>query len=95
MLEEITEEMFEEIFAVNVKGVLFATQEAVKRLRPGGRIVNISSSTAQFPKPGMTLYAGGKSALNTFTEVWAKELGKKGITVNSVMPGPTLSLIHI
>lgn len=51
--------------------------------------MNISSSTTLFPITGGSLYAASKAALKTFTEVWAKELGARGITVNSVLPGPT------
>jgi 3-oxoacyl-[acyl-carrier protein] reductase len=89
LLEEVGESLFDQMFAVNVKGALFAGQEAARRLGPGGRIVNISSSTTVFAMPGASLYAGGKAALRTFTEVWAKELGPRGITVNTVLPGPT------
>jgi hypothetical protein len=76
-------------FAVNVEGLVLASQEAAKRLRSGGRIVSISSSTVQAPTLGMSLYAGSKAAGDMFTRVWGKELASRGITVNSVAPGPT------
>jgi 3-oxoacyl-[acyl-carrier protein] reductase len=88
-LDETTEDIMDRLFAVNVKGTLFAAQQAAKRLKDGGRIVNISSSTATFPLPGTSVYAGSKAMVKTFTEVWAKELGSRGITVNTVIPGPT------
>lgn len=88
-LSEITEALINDTFAVNIKGVITASQEAAKRLGPGGRIVNISSSTTLFPMEGSSLYAGSKAMLKLFTEVWARELGPRGITVNSVVPGPT------
>jgi 3-oxoacyl-[acyl-carrier protein] reductase len=77
------------VLSVNVKGPLFAAQEAVRRLGPGGRIINISSTTTLFPMAGSSLYAGSKAALKTLTEVWAKELAPRDITVNTVVPGPT------
>jgi 3-oxoacyl-[acyl-carrier protein] reductase len=55
----------------------------------GGRIVNISSSTTQFPIPGLSVYTATKAAVRALTEVWAKELGGRGICVNTVVPGPT------
>jgi len=88
-LANITEALMDEVFAVNIKGAITASQEAAKRLGQGGRIVNISSSTTLFPMVGSSLYAGSKTILKLFTEVWARELGPRGITVNSVVPGPT------
>jgi 3-oxoacyl-[acyl-carrier protein] reductase len=88
-LEAITEEMIDRVFAVNVKGVVFAAQEAARRLGAGGRIVNVSSSTADFPLPGLSVYAGSKAVPKVFAQVWARELAPRGITVNSVVPGPT------
>jgi 3-oxoacyl-[acyl-carrier protein] reductase len=89
MLSEITDELLNHVLAANVRGLVLTSQEAARRLRPGGRIVTISSSTVQAPTAGMSLYAGSKAAGDTFTRVWAKELGAQGITVNSVAPGPT------
>jgi 3-oxoacyl-[acyl-carrier protein] reductase len=89
MVGEITKEMLDLIFGVNVYGLVFCTQAALPRMVAGGRIVNISSSTTEFPIPGVSVYTATKSAVRTFTEVWARELGGRGINVNSVMPGPT------
>lgn len=61
-----------------------AAQEAARRLGKGGRIVNVSSTTALFAMSGISLYAGSKAALEQFTEVWAKELAPRGITVDTV-----------
>jgi 3-oxoacyl-[acyl-carrier protein] reductase len=88
-LATISESLIEGIVAVNIKGAIVAAQEAARRLGPGGRIVNISSSTTLFPMTGGSLYTGSKAMLQLLTEVWAKELGPRGITVNSVVPGPT------
>jgi 3-oxoacyl-[acyl-carrier protein] reductase len=80
---------FDAVFAVNVRGPMLCAQEALALMPPGSRIVNISSSTTVFPLPGMSAYVASKAALRALTEVWAKELGGRGINVNSVMPGPT------
>lgn len=88
-LEALNEDIIEQLLGVNLRGPLYVAGEAAKRLPPGGRIVNFSSSVVQFPFPGSSVYTGAKAAVRAFTEVWAKELGKKGITVNTVIPGAT------
>jgi len=80
---------FDGVFAVNVRGPMLCAQEALALMPPGSRIVNVSSSTTVFPLAGMSAYVASKAALRALTEVWAKELGGRGINVNSVMPGPT------
>lgn len=89
-IADVTEESFDKVFALNVKGVLFALQEAARKMTDGGRIINLSSSTTVFPSAELAVYIASKAASKVFTEVLAKELGSRGITVNSVMPGPTI-----
>ena len=89
LVAEVSEEDYNAVFDLNVKGVLFCLQEAALRMQDNGRIVNVSSSTTLFPSSGGAVYAASKAAEKLFTEVLAKELGGKGITVNSVVPGPT------
>jgi len=86
-LTEITEEDFDSLFALNVKGAVFALQEAARRMENDGRIINISSGITISGGPGGALYAGTKGALEQFTLAAAKELGPRGITVNTVSPG--------
>lgn len=86
---DVTEEQFDTVFAVNVRGVLFALQEAARHMNDGGRIINVSSSTTLYPAAGLAVYVSSKVAVKAFTEVLALELGGRGITVNSVVPGPT------
>ena len=88
-LDAVDEETFDRVFTLNAKAVLFCCQEAAKRLGQGGRIVNLSSSTTYFPLANTAVYAASKAVPKVYTEVLAKELGPKGITVNSVAPGPT------
>ena len=77
------------LFGINMLAPLYIAAEASTRLGEGGRIVNIGSSLEEFPMAGASVYVGAKAALKGFTEVWAKELGPKGITVNTVIPGAT------
>lgn len=88
-LIELDESEVDWILNVNVKGPLFVASEAAKRMGEGGRIINISSTAAEFPMPSAGVYSASKSAVKSFTESWAKELGRKGITVNTVIPGAT------
>lgn len=88
-LAEVTEEEFDRLLDVNVKGTFFACQQAAKRLEDGGRIVNFSSSTTALMLPTYSAYVATKGAVEQFSHVLAKELGPRGITVNVVSPGPT------
>ncbi len=84
-----TEEAFDRVFAVNVKGPFFTTQHALPRLRDGGRIINVSSNLSRHPMPQFLAYCMTKAAINNFTEGLAAELGRRGITVNTLAPGLT------
>ncbi len=87
-LEAITEEHFHWMFNVNVLGVIFATQEAVKAFGDeGGSIVNIGSAVTRMPYPGFSIYSATKAALESLTKVWAHELGKENIRINAILPG--------
>jgi NAD(P)-dependent dehydrogenase (short-subunit alcohol dehydrogenase family) len=84
-----TEAEFDRVFATNVKGPFFTTQHAIPRLRDGGRVVNVSSGLSRRPMPQFTAYSMTKAAIDTFTIALAAELGKRGITVNTLAPGLT------
>ncbi len=88
-LEEVDEATWDQVFALNAKAPLFVAKEAAKRLGDGGSIINVSSSTTYFPIENTTIYAASKIVPRMYTEVLARELGPRGITVNSVAPGPT------
>jgi len=87
-LAEATDEAFDRHFAINVRGSFNAMREAARRLRDGGRIINLSSTTLALNAPGYGIYNGTKGAVEGFTRVLAKELGSRKITVNAVAPGP-------
>ena len=86
----ISLEDIDRVLAVNVRGVILATQAAVAHIGEGGRIITIGSCLAErVTGPYMSLYAASKSALIGFTKGIARDLGPKGITANIVHPGPT------
>ncbi len=88
-LAALDEEQLEWLLGVNLRGPLFVASEAAKRLGEGGRIINLASTLADFPIAGSGIYSATKVAIKSFTESWAKELGRKGVTVNTVVPGAT------
>ena len=88
-LADLDEDMLAKLLGVNFYGPLYVGSEAAKRLGNGGRIINFSSTTADFPPGGSGIYSSAKLAIKGFTEAWAKELGAKGVTVNTVIPGAT------
>lgn len=90
-LETLTLESYNKIFDVNVKGVIGTTIAALKLIPEGGRIINISSVAGKVALPGVSIYSASKAALDHLTKIWAHELGPKGITVNAVAPGTTVS----
>jgi 3-oxoacyl-[acyl-carrier protein] reductase len=85
----MSEADFDAVIDVNLKGVFHCTQAVVPHLlqRGGGRVVNASSVVAQNGNFGQTNYVATKAGVIGMTKVWARELGKRGITVNAVAPG--------
>lgn len=90
-LAELTANDYDDIFNVNVRGVLLLTVAVRPFLQPRGRVVNISSVAARGGLPGGSVYAASKAALEGLTRGWAAELGADGTTVNAVSPGPVPS----
>ena len=89
VLTKMTEEQFDAVMDVNVKGVFNCTQAIVPVMVAvgGGRIINTASVTGVFGNIGQTNYAASKAAVIGMTKTWAKELGRKNIKVNAVAPG--------
>jgi len=84
---ETTEAAFDQLVNVHLKGVYFLTQKLLPLLADGGRIVNLSSGLARFSTPGFSAYAAMKGGVEVLTRYLAKELGPRGIAVNTVAPG--------
>jgi 3-oxoacyl-[acyl-carrier protein] reductase len=88
-LEEMTLAEIDQALAVNVRGVIIASQEAARHMSTGGRIINIGSINAdRIPIAGGAVYAMTKASLVGFTKGLARDLGPRAITVNNVQPGP-------
>lgn len=87
-LAETSDELFEQTFAINLRGTFNTLREAAKRLNNGGRIINFSSTVLALNLPGYAVYNGTKAAVEAVTRVFAKELRGRNITVNAVAPGP-------
>ncbi|MGW4244787.1 SDR family oxidoreductase [Nocardia sp. NPDC004722] len=83
----VSDKDFDAVFAVNAKAPFFIIQQALPRLRDGGRIINISSAAARIATPLTVAYSMTKGALNSLTRTLALELGNRSITVNSIEPG--------
>jgi 3-oxoacyl-[acyl-carrier protein] reductase len=89
-IEDYDFNTYERMLAVNVTGVFVATQEAARHMKAGGRIIHIGSSMARYAAFGTcSVYTLTKGAVAGFNRSLVRDLGPKGITVNTVMPGPT------
>ena len=86
-IESTTPDVFERVFAVNVRGLFFLTRAALAAINDGGRVINISSGVTRIAFPDAAAYAMTKGAVETFTLALAKQLGPRQITVNGVAPG--------
>ena len=88
LLSDVTEEEFDKLFNINVKGTYFACQQAMKHMEDNGRIINFSTSVVGSMFPTYSVYAATKGAVEQITRQLAKEFGPKKITINAVAPGP-------
>ncbi|MFF4949552.1 SDR family oxidoreductase [Streptomyces chattanoogensis] len=87
--EEVTPELFDRLVAVNAKAPFFILQRALTLMPDGGRVINISSGLTRFANPQEVAYSMTKGAVEQLALHFAKHLGPRGITVNSVAPGIT------
>jgi 3-oxoacyl-[acyl-carrier protein] reductase len=94
-LAEANDALIDSQIAVNLKGVINTLREAARRLRSGGRIINLSSSVVGLYQPTYAVYAATKAGVEAMTHVLAKELRGRNITVNAVAPGPTATALFM
>jgi 3-oxoacyl-[acyl-carrier protein] reductase len=94
-LADSDDALFDSQFAINLKGTFNTLREASRRLRNGGRIVNLSSSQTSLLHPTYGVYAATKAAVEAMTHVLARELRGRNITVNAVAPGPTATKLFL
>ncbi|MFZ5927080.1 MAG: SDR family oxidoreductase [Acidobacteriota bacterium] len=88
-LADFSDEEFERVFAVNTRGAFYCCREAARRLRDGGRIVNLSTGATVGGTAGGSVYCASKASVEQFTRALARELAPQRITVNTVSPGFT------
>ncbi|HUP75869.1 MAG TPA: SDR family oxidoreductase [Acidimicrobiales bacterium] len=94
LIEDLTDEVLDAGIALNLKGVIYGTQYAIKAMRDSGRggsIINVSSGAIDLPYEGIGLYAFTKAAVAMLSMTAAKEVGRYGIRVNAIAPGSTMT----
>src|SRR5262249_4534484 len=87
-LGKTTEELFDEIFDINVKGVFFTVQKALPLLKKGASIILNASIGPRYGRPAAAAYAASKAAVRTFARNFSADLAPRGIRVNAISPGP-------
>ncbi len=88
-LGEITADHYDQIFDVNVKGLLFTVQKGLPLMKAGGSIILTGSTTGEMGTPQFSVYSATKAAVRNFARSWAQDLRGTGIRVNVLSPGPT------
>src|SRR6185503_10500864 len=94
-LAEGDDALFDSQIAINLKGSFNTMREAARRLRAGGRIINLSSSVVGLYQPTYGVYAATKAGVEAMTHILAKELRGRSITVNAIAPGPTATSLFL
>ncbi|KAK3839267.1 MAG: short chain dehydrogenase/ reductase [Linnemannia elongata] len=90
-VEDVTEESYEEAFRTNVKAPMFFTKQVIPHLKAGSKLIYLSTSltSATTVPPNYFLYTATKGAIEQMVRTLSKDLGRRGINVNAVSPGPT------
>jgi 3-oxoacyl-[acyl-carrier protein] reductase len=94
-LVDLDMNVLDQVLRTNVRGTFVVDQQAARRLRPGGAIINFSSSITRFARPGYAAYGASKGAVEAITLTLARELGSRDITVNAIAPGPTATRLFL
>lgn len=90
-IAEVTDDELDRIIDINLKSIFYTLREASQRLADNGRIINISSTVTRLMLPKYGPYAATKGAVEQLTRILAREVGERGITVNTVSPGPVFT----
>jgi 3-oxoacyl-[acyl-carrier protein] reductase len=93
-LTELNLDDFDRMHRTNVRGTFVVSQQAARRVRTGGAIINFSTSVTKIAAPGYTAYAATKGAVDAMTLILAKEMRGRDVTVNAVAPGPTATPLY-
>lgn len=88
-IADSTLDEWERVMTVNARGTFLTLQQALPRLRDGGRVITISTVGTRWPSPGEAIYAASKATVEQLTRVASRELGHRGITANTISLGPT------
>src|SRR6266481_1954958 len=91
-LGQITEELYDSIFDINVKGLLFTVQKALPLIPEGGSIILNASIVASTGNPAFSVYSATKAAVRSFARTWILDLKERNIRVNAISPGPINTL---
>jgi 3-oxoacyl-[acyl-carrier protein] reductase len=94
-LTEFSLEDLDRMHRINIRGTFVVNQQAARRLRSGGALINFSSSVVKLAFEGYTGYAATKGAVDAMTLILARELRGRDITVNAVAPGPTATALFL
>ncbi|MFF3813033.1 SDR family oxidoreductase [Streptomyces bacillaris] len=94
-LAELDLDALDRMYRTNVRGTFVVDQQAARRLRDGGAVINFSSSVLSLALPGYTAYAATKGAVEAMTLILARELRGRDITVNAIAPGPTATALFL
>jgi 3-oxoacyl-[acyl-carrier protein] reductase len=94
-LADLSLDELDRILRTNVRGTFVVSQQAARRVRRGGAIINFSSSVTRLRQPGYTPYGASKGAVDTMTLILARELRGRDVTVNAVAPGPTATALFL
>lgn len=92
---EMDLDAFDRMHRVNVRGTFVVSQLAARRLRPGGALINVSTSVTRLQQPTYAAYAASKGAVEAMTLILARELRGRDVTVNAVAPGPTATPLFL
>ncbi|MFD5899283.1 MULTISPECIES: SDR family NAD(P)-dependent oxidoreductase [unclassified Streptomyces] len=87
-LAELTEDIHDSVFDINVKGTFLTVQKALPLLNDGASVILTSSTAAEGGAAGMSAYGASKAAVRAYARAWADELGTRGVRVNAISPGP-------